>query len=254
MFTFSCKKVVNIACIKFYTLKQRLPFSQMNKRQSYLKPIFSFDNSRKMSVLAFGSGSGTNIEALLRAEESSDCPFTISAIITDRTCRCIDIAQEAKIPYLHHNFKDFFRSHQSTDTRNPRLRKMFDQELVRKLQNLSHEHHFSIDLLFLAGYMRIVHSPLLEAFPSKVVNIHPADLTKLNSEGKRKYIGAHAIQDAIESGESHTRSTMILVNQSVDGGPILASGPWVKVENEGVSLHQEKQKHLSDWPLAVHTL
>ena len=102
--------------------------------------------------------------------------------------------------------------------------------------------------------MHLLSPVWLNAYPNKILNIHPADLTT------RKYIGANAVFDALQNGETKTRSTAILINEEVDGGPIIALGPWVLYEEgypvtkEKAARHQEKQKRLSDWPVTIQAL
>jgi phosphoribosylglycinamide formyltransferase-1 len=80
--------------------------------------------------------------------------------------------------------------------------------MVRRLQEAK------VDLVVLAGYMRMVKAPLLEAFPGRVVNIHPSLLPK--------FPGLEAWRQALESGETETGCTVHLVDEGMDTGPILA--------------------------------
>ena len=205
-----------------------------------------------MHVVVFGSGSGTNLEALLRAQRQH--PFEIKALFTDRECRLHEIGATANIPIIHHPFAQFSHTYNSPQGS---LRSDYDAENARLLLTYAEHHGFFIDLIVLAGYMRLVHQPLLQQFKNKILNIHPADLTKLTATGQRRYVGAHAVRDALLAGETRTRSTVILVDEQVDNGPILVEGPWITYEEgfpiteERVRKHQEKQKTLSDWPACI---
>lgn len=213
-----------------------------------------------MHLVVFGSGSGTNLEALLRAHVqrnhlSEQLPlFEIKALFSDRLCRFQEIGFSSQIPVIYNSYSQFKKTTNPTDSD---ARYRYDQENLRLLLEASKRYGFSIDLIFLAGYMRLVHFPLLHHFQNKIINIHPADLTKLDEKGKREYVGAHAVQDALEAGESRTRSTVLLVDEGVDTGPIIVSGPWVPYEegypitSEKAKKHQEKQKVLSDFPSSL---
>ena len=71
-----------------------------------------------------------------------------------------------------------------------------------------------VDLLVLAGYMKIVSDVLLTAYPGKIINIHPAMLPK--------FPGRHGIEDAFAAGVSSTGVTVHYVDSGVDSGPIIA--------------------------------
>ena len=76
---------------------------------------------------------------------------------------------------------------------------------------------YGVDYVIMAGYMRMVHAPLLAAFPDRVVNIHPALLPSFK--------GAHAIQDAFDYGVKVTGVTVHFADDRYDCGPIIAQRP-----------------------------
>ena len=211
-----------------------------------------------MNVVVFGSGSGTNLEAILRAQKQSKSPsYAIQALFTDRRCRLLDIGQRESIPVIYYSFVNFFKKQNCQNAQDPNLRHLYDREVAALLQECAYKNGISIDLIVLAGYMRLLSPTFLELFPNKVINVHPADLTKLDDRGLRKYVGADAVYDALMQGETQTRSSVILVDKDVDAGPLLVSGPWIEyaegypVTKEKAQLHQNKQKELSDWPACI---
>lgn len=225
---------------------------------SPLQLLYKPSENKKMEVVVFGSGSGSNLEALLEAENRG-AHFSTKAIVTDRNCRCNDIAKSRQIPLLYLSYVRFMKEHQGEDSKES-LREKYEALLVSKLSYLAREEEFSIDFIFLAGYMRLVTPVLLESFPKRVLNIHPADLTSINPKGNRQYVGKNAVSLALQSGEKRTRSCVILVDEGVDTGTIISSGPWVSYSGnyppseKEKEAHQEKQKIMSDWPVAVQTL
>jgi methionyl-tRNA formyltransferase len=94
--------------------------------------------------------------------------------------------------------------------------------IAEKLQTFAKEKGFPIDMVFLAGYMRIVRNPLLKAFPDKMINVHPANLSIRDSASNRKYTGDNAVLKAIASNEQETYSTVHFVTQQLDGGEMIA--------------------------------
>lgn len=197
-----------------------------------------------MHVAAFGSGTGTILRAMLAAQK--DASFAIKLFYTDRECNFQKIAEEQKIPLIYH-------------PKSPGItREEYDRQGLERLSAFSRD--CPIDFLLLAGYMRLMSRVWLDAFPYRILNIHPADLTVLDAAGNRKYIGDNAVFKALSEGERKTRTTAILIDEKVDGGPILVSGFWVPyqekepIDQKSAAKHQEKQKALSDWPACLMAL
>jgi folate-dependent phosphoribosylglycinamide formyltransferase PurN len=214
-----------------------------------------------MHVVVFGSGSGTNLEALLGVQKQSPNPkFQIKALFTDRQSRFLEIGKRECIPVIYHSFVKFFKDKGLENYQDPIVRHQYDQEAVNLLNQCAKSFAFRIDLIVLAGYMRLLTPALLDAFPNKFINVHPADLSVLDEQGKRRYVGADAVYDALKQGERQTRSSVILVSLEVDAGPVLVEGPWVQysegfpVTQDKARRHQEKQKALSDWPACVQAV
>lgn len=83
-----------------------------------------------------------------------------------------------------------------------------EQDLVERLQG------FRVDLVVLAGYMRMLKAPMLQAFPRRIINIHPSLLPK--------FPGLEAWRQALESGELVTGCTVHFVDEGMDSGEIIA--------------------------------
>ena len=72
---------------------------------------------------------------------------------------------------------------------------------------------WKVDLIVLAGWMKIISPKLIEAFPDKIINLHPSMLPK--------YKGLHAIERALESGDRFTGVSVHYVNEEFDGGEVI---------------------------------
>jgi phosphoribosylglycinamide formyltransferase 1 len=81
---------------------------------------------------------------------------------------------------------------------------------------------WSPDVLVLCGYLFILSGEALRAYPTRILNIHDGDLTRLDAFGRPRYRGLHATRDAILAGEPETRSTIHIVTEEVDIGPLVA--------------------------------
>lgn len=145
-----------------------------------------------IGVLA--SGSGSNLGALL---SQPDIKERVSVVISNNpNAKALQRAEKANVPALLINHREF-----ST-------RELFDQAIRDALV----EHN--VDWVVLAGFMRIVGENLLEAFPNRILNIHPALLPA--------YPGLHGQRQAVNGLAKISGCTVHLVDGGVDTGPILA--------------------------------
>src|ERR1700690_2741905 len=129
----------------------------MIKPEPLYKPFFH----RPMHVAVFGSGSGTILRAMLAAQKKSEqlygrSPFAIKLLYTDRGCHFQQIAKDEKLPLIEHSFSDFIKQRNIDNPRDPIARKEYDQKGVELLSSFAQKENFPIDLLLLAGYMRIL--------------------------------------------------------------------------------------------------
>lgn len=155
-----------------------------------------------MKLLALGilgSGKGTNCLAILERIRSGLLSAEARVVISDvLDAPILDIAREFSIPntYLP---PGRFRT---------RLEPEAEMELVRILRNAG------VELVILAGFMRVLKSPMLEAFPRRILNIHPALLPK--------FPGLEAWNQALAAGEKVTGCTVHYVDEEIDHGDIIA--------------------------------
>ena len=160
----------------------------------------------KIGVLL--SGSGTNLQAIIDAA-AAGLPVDIVAAVSSRPdAYGIERAQAAGIPVTVLN-RDVYADPEAADAL-----------IARTL------HAAGAEYVVMAGYMRKLTPVMLDAFPDRVLNLHPALLPSFK--------GAHAIADAYAAGVKVTGVTVHLANEDYDKGPIVAQEP-VRVE-EGWSL------------------
>ncbi|MBQ8665032.1 MAG: phosphoribosylglycinamide formyltransferase [Mailhella sp.] len=148
----------------------------------------------KLGILA--SGSGTNAQAMIDAVESGRLDAKICIIIANRPgAKVLERAAKHGIPHLCIDHKEFAD------------RESFDLRMVEELKKAG------VDTVALAGYMRLVTPAVLDAFPNRVLNIHPAILPS--------FPGTHGARDAWEYGAKFSGCTVHVVNPVMDGGPII---------------------------------
>lgn len=151
----------------------------------------------KIAVLI--SGSGTNLQAIIDRIAAGTLDAEIALVISSRAdAYGLKRAQEAGLQTLTVD-KDLYRR---------------EGGIVADAVIASACRQLGVDYLVMAGYMRMVHAPILDAFPDRVVNLHPALLPSFQ--------GAHAIQDAYERGVKVTGVTVHFANEVYDQGPIIA--------------------------------
>jgi phosphoribosylglycinamide formyltransferase-1 len=142
------------------------------------------------------SGSGSNLQAILDAEKAGALSAEVRVVISNVAgVRALERAQAAGKPAITLPHKGY------------PSREAYDDALVQTLR----EHR--VEIVALAGFMRLVSARLLEAFPQRVVNIHPSLLPA--------FPGMHAQRQAIEHGAKVSGCTVHLVDSGLDSGPIL---------------------------------
>jgi phosphoribosylglycinamide formyltransferase-1 len=241
-------------------------------------PIYRPVPGRHMRVACFMSGSGTNARKIIERSQQHGSNYRVELIFTDvkdesidregkKACRALEIAREHEIAYECVDIMDFYKSRGHTSKKDLSLRPDFDTQVVAAIEK------HSIDLIALAGYMSITTRPLLNRYDGRIINVHPADLTKI-ANGERKYVGIHTVRDAILEGECEIKATTHVVREKVDNGEILVVSKPVAVElPPGVTIeklredkellksvveeHQDRLKKEGDWtiyPLTVQMI
>jgi len=139
------------------------------------------------------SGSGTNLQAIL---DAAGAGYEVVVVVSDRADAFgLERARTAGVPDVH------------VDPKAYENREAFNEALADVLR--AHE----VGLVCLAGFMRILAPNLVKAFENRIVNIHPALLPA--------FPGGHAVRDALEWGAKVTGTTVHLVDEEVDHGPIV---------------------------------
>jgi phosphoribosylglycinamide formyltransferase-1 len=153
----------------------------------------------KLRLGVLGSGKGSNLEAIFRAIHSRPIAAEVKVILSD--------VRDAGILHLgrsHHVHSKYVYPGESK----ARLDQASEHNLVNALQNEQ------VDLVVLAGFMRIVGPELLAAFPGRIINIHPSLLPK--------FPGLRSWEQALVAGEKVTGCTVHYVDEGIDTGTIIA--------------------------------
>ena len=135
------------------------------------------------------------MEALVDACERGEVPGRVVAVVADRDCLGLRLAEKRDIPIELVDFSSF------------EARDEWSLALRDRVQS------YEPDLVVSAGFMRILAPVFVDAFPERLINLHPALLPS--------FAGAHGVRDALEHGVKVTGSTVHFVDHLVDHGPIL---------------------------------
>ena len=187
--------------------------------------------SLKLGVLV--SGRGSNLQAIIDSIHGGSLHADIAVVVSNKKESVgLERAQSQGIKSIFHDPSPFKGS--------PHSRESYDQALVEILQ--SHR----VELVILAGYMRIVTPILLDAYPWKVMNIHPSLLPA--------FPGLSAQQQALDWGVKMSGCTVHFVNEGVDEGPIIIQAAVPVMEGdtpETLSARILQEEHRI-YPLAIH--
>jgi len=145
-----------------------------------------------------GSGKGSNFRAIMEAIDAGRLDAQVRLVVADvENAGILDYARARGIRAVY--------------LPPGRFRTKLEPEIEERLAAILRE--AGVELVALAGYMRIVKAPLLEAFPNRIVNIHPALLPQ--------FPGLEAWKQALEAGAAVAGCTVHYVDSGVDTGPIL---------------------------------
>lgn len=166
------------------------------------------------------SHGGTNLQAIMDACATGDIYGNVKVVVSNNSrSKALRRASNANIPSYH----------MSTITHPDTL------ELERSIKNVMTDH--KVDLIVLAGYMKKIGSQLIEDFPKRVVNSHPALLPKYGGEGMYGDLVHAAV---INAGETESGVTIHLVDQNYDQGTIIAQVKIPIAPQETVDSLREK--------------
>ncbi|MDL9979004.1 phosphoribosylglycinamide formyltransferase [Microbacterium sp. ASV49] len=149
-----------------------------------------------LTVAVLISGTGSNLRALLEAAEDPDYPARIVVVGADREADGLAHAEDFGIPSFTVPYAHFA------------TREEWGAELAAQLRV------WRPDLVVLSGLMRLLPAELVDEWSPNIINTHPAYLPE--------FPGAHGVRDALAAGAAQTGASVIVVDNGVDSGPIVA--------------------------------
>ncbi len=170
-----------------------------------------------MNIAVFASGRGTNLQAIIKAIKKGKIKANLALVLSDnKNAYALKRAKRAGIKTIFIDPTQF------------KGREDFDREVLKYLEQEK------IDLIVLAGFMRIISPALINRYPNKILNIHPALLPSFK--------GTHAIKDAFLYGAKISGVTVHFVDEKMDHGPIILQGE-VKIKDSDTEETLEAKIH-----------
>ena len=178
-------------------------------------------------IAVFASGSGSNFQALQESIERGELAASVELVVTDKPgAYVVTRADQFGIPVLELAPKMFGS------------KAAYEEAIIAELRSRD------VEWIVLAGYMRLVSDVLLEAYPNRIVNIHPSLLPS--------FPGKDAIGQAMEHGVKLTGVTVHYVDAGMDTGPIIAQTAVEVVDGDRAAT--EERIHKAEHVLYAETL
>ena len=184
--------------------------------------------SPKLKIGVLASGNGTNFQELINLSQKGELDIDIKVLITNKDdAGCIKRAENVEIPHKIIRGKDFAQ------------KELFELEIINTLNN------FDVELVVMAGWMKIVTPFFINKFKNKIINIHPSLLPA--------YKGASAIKDSILNGSKITGCSVHFVNEEVDSGTLIMQAALsIRDEDDIDSL--TKKIHMLEHKILPHSI
>ena len=163
------------------------------------------------------SGNGTNFENIVRTCVHDE---VVLMILNKKKCGAAKRAEKLGIPHCHIEHKH-------------------EDQMAQLFQA------WRVDLIVLAGYMRVLSNVLIDQFPDKIINVHPSLLPK--------YKGLHAIEQALDSGDEETGCTVHFVDPELDSGTVIIQGK-VPIEPDDTVDSLTRRIQLKEYEILPHAI
>ena len=171
--------------------------------------------SPKLKIGVLASGKGTNFQELINLSEKGELDIDIKVLITNKEdAGCIKRAENVEIPHRIIKGTDFSQ------------KELFELEIINTLIN------YDVELVVMAGWMKIVSSLFINKFKNKIINIHPSLLPS--------YKGGSAIKDSILNGSKITGCSVHFVDEEVDSGSLIMQAALPILNNDNIETLSKK--------------
>lgn len=173
-----------------------------------------------VKIAIFASGSGTNFDNIMKKIASGALKhIEVTGLYTDKPdASCVALAREHQVEVYAYEPKHYAS------------KKAFEEAICQQLKQ------DQVEWIILAGFMRLIGETLLHAYENRILNIHPSLLPK--------YKGKHAVEQALNSGETMTGTTVHFVDAGMDTGKVIAQRQCPIYPDDCVSELEQRIKTL----------
>ena len=169
----------------------------------------------KKNSCIFISGTGTNLNALIKSSRRYNFPININLIVSNKkNAPGLIFAKRYSIPFKIINTK----------------KALFEKELINEINKRK------ISLVCLAGYMKILSKNFISNYKGKIINIHPSLLPN--------YKGTDTFLRVLKAGEKRTGCTVHFVNEKLDSGKIILKKSFEIIKNENIETLKKKTQKI----------
>ncbi len=181
-----------------------------------------------LRIAVLVSGGGTNLQAIIDGIASGMITNTEIALVysNNRNAYALERAKKAGIPTAAFAAKEFEN------------RDLFNEKLLATLQEVNP------DLVVLAGCLVVIPKMIVEAFPNKIINIHPSLIPSFCGTG---YYGLRVHEAVLERGVRVTGATVHFVDSGTDTGPIILQKPVMIQQNDTPEILQKRVMEQAEW-------
>jgi len=171
--------------------------------------------SPKLKIGVLASGKGTNFQELINLSKKEELDVDIKILITNKdNADCIKRAKNVDIPHKIIRSKDFSK------------KELFELEIINALI------HYDVELVVMAGWMKIVSPFFINKFKNRIINIHPSLLPA--------YKGGSAIKDSLLNGSKITGCSVHFVNEEVDSGLLIMQAALSVLNEDNIETLSKK--------------
>lgn len=176
----------------------------------------------KVAVLI--SGGGTNLQAIIDRSAAGELPHVDLALVVSsrKNAGGLDKAERAGIKHIYIGKENF------------------EQELIKLLE----EHE--IDIIVLAGFLKILSSDFVSRYPDRIINVHPSLIPSFCGDG---FYGLRVHEAALEYGVKVTGATVHFVNEVTDGGKIIAQRAVDVKDGDTPEILQRRVMEEAEWKI-----
>jgi len=193
-------------------------------RQIFVKFVLNFNKFENLNLCVLASGRGSNLKSIIRSQKSGKINSKVAIVISNNSnSGALNIAKSYQIPGFHISQKLFTS----------------EEEYVNKFLELLS--NYNIDLIVLAGYMKLIPIEIVRKYKNRILNIHPALIPSFCGKG---LYGLKVHEAVLNYGAKVTGVTVHLVDEEYDTGPIVLQ-KTVKVKDDDTP--ESLQKRVLKW-------